>query len=80
MAIIKCLECGQSVSDQARTCPHCGAMVNRRAEWGAGVMSLFRIIMLLGFVLAGVGGFMDARLWILAVVFLILGVAVKRVA
>lgn len=24
MAIIKCPECGNEVSDKARTCPHCG--------------------------------------------------------
>ncbi len=24
MALIKCAECGQTVSDQADTCPHCG--------------------------------------------------------
>lgn len=25
MALIKCPECGQEISDLARTCPHCGA-------------------------------------------------------
>ena len=25
MALIKCRECGQQVSDRALTCPHCGA-------------------------------------------------------
>lgn len=33
MAIIKCRECGQDVSSQARTCPHCGiAMPSNRVE------------------------------------------------
>ncbi len=27
MALIKCTECGQMVSDKAKTCPHCGATV-----------------------------------------------------
>lgn len=25
MALINCQECGREVSDQAKTCPHCGA-------------------------------------------------------
>ena len=28
MAIIRCPECGQMVSDRAATCPHCGYMLN----------------------------------------------------
>lgn len=24
MALIKCLECGQKISDAAKSCPHCG--------------------------------------------------------
>mgnify|MGYP002537940794 CR=1 FL=1 len=24
MALVKCKECGKSISDTARTCPHCG--------------------------------------------------------
>ena len=27
MAMIKCPECGQNVSDKAATCPHCGYAV-----------------------------------------------------
>ncbi len=27
MALIKCKECGQEISDTAKTCPHCGAAV-----------------------------------------------------
>ena len=30
MAIIKCPECGNDISDKAATCPHCG--VNVQAE------------------------------------------------
>ena len=24
MALMKCLECGQEISDNAKSCPHCG--------------------------------------------------------
>ena len=27
MALLKCYECGQKVSDRASACPHCGAPV-----------------------------------------------------
>lgn len=30
MALIRCSECGQTVSDKARACPHCGAPVERK--------------------------------------------------
>ena len=29
MAMIKCPECGQSVSDSAQTCPHCGFALHK---------------------------------------------------
>ncbi len=29
MALIKCAECGETVSDQADTCPHCGFPLGR---------------------------------------------------
>ena len=29
MALIKCPECGRSLSDQAAACPHCGCPVNK---------------------------------------------------
>lgn len=28
MALIKCKECNEAVSDKAHTCPHCGVVVN----------------------------------------------------
>lgn len=34
MAIIKCPECGQDVSDKANVCIHCGAPLNFSAENG----------------------------------------------
>ena len=30
MALVNCLECQREVSDQARTCPHCGAPVHQQ--------------------------------------------------
>jgi hypothetical protein len=35
MALIKCKECGKEISDQAKTCPSCGAKVKKPAG-GAG--------------------------------------------
>lgn len=35
MALIKCLECKGQVSDQAATCPHCGAPVTSAKETSA---------------------------------------------
>ena len=32
MAIIKCIECGNDVSDKAESCPHCGYPVNKTIE------------------------------------------------
>lgn len=32
MALINCPECGQSVSDKAPTCPHCGAPINMKVD------------------------------------------------
>lgn len=28
MALIKCEECGESISSSAKTCPHCGIKIN----------------------------------------------------
>ena len=28
MALIKCSECGESISSSAKTCPHCGVKIN----------------------------------------------------
>ncbi|MCH4207352.1 MAG: zinc ribbon domain-containing protein [Solobacterium sp.] len=32
MAMIKCPECGASISDQAVSCPHCGYPLNQTAN------------------------------------------------
>ena len=28
MALIKCEECGESISSSAKVCPHCGVKIN----------------------------------------------------
>lgn len=34
MALIKCKECGNTVSDKAMVCPHCGCVINANgAQW-----------------------------------------------
>ena len=40
MALIKCSECGNSVSDKAVTCPHCGAPISRAKETAAAGQAL----------------------------------------
>lgn len=53
MALIKCKECGQEVSDHAKACPHCGAKIAATPladslMWGAKVFSImFTICFLL---------------------------------
>ena len=32
MALIKCLECGNEVSDKAPICPHCGIKINKTTK------------------------------------------------
>jgi len=32
MALIKCPECGNNVSDKAKNCPHCGNPINSQWE------------------------------------------------
>ena len=41
MALKQCKECGNTVSNQAKTCPHCGAAV-RKSRWG--IVILFALI------------------------------------
>ena len=33
MALIKCSECGQMVSDKATKCPNCGNPINGKKQW-----------------------------------------------
>ena len=39
MALIKCRECGQQVSDRALTCPHCGAPATPKRALVAAAMA-----------------------------------------
>jgi uncharacterized membrane protein YvbJ len=32
MAMMKCIECGKEISDQARTCPNCGHPSDREVK------------------------------------------------
>lgn len=32
MSLIKCLECGSDISDQALSCPHCGVPINQETS------------------------------------------------
>lgn len=34
MALIKCIECGKSISDRAATCPNCGCPVSEMSSTG----------------------------------------------
>ena len=52
MALINCYECNKEISDQAKSCPHCGAVpIKPRADTSAGVAVLvvFTISMILIF-------------------------------
>lgn len=33
MALIKCDECGESISSSAKVCPHCGIKINFQTAW-----------------------------------------------
>jgi len=58
MALVKCKECGNTVSTKAQACPHCGAVRkrkppfarNRRPSYGCGLFAL----MLIGFLIIGI--------------------------
>lgn len=43
MALIKCKECGQQISNKAKICPHCGARVER-VRWGITTIILCIIV------------------------------------
>lgn len=32
MALIKCTECGEMISDKATVCPHCGAPIEKMTK------------------------------------------------
>lgn len=43
MALIKCKECNEQISDKASSCPKCGAPVNTRRKGPSGCMMVFLI-------------------------------------
>jgi zinc-ribbon domain len=50
MALIKCVECGEEISDTAKSCPKCGAKVPKAKLWiwiPLGLIAAFFIIGLL---------------------------------
>jgi predicted nucleic acid-binding Zn ribbon protein len=52
MALIKCHECGGQISDQAQTCPHCGAPAiapRRRKRKAAWFDFIIRLLFILAF-------------------------------
>ena len=55
MALIKCEECGESISSSAKVCPHCGVKINLQTcpECGAKLnsSSIIKIRILLPFFL-----------------------------
>jgi hypothetical protein len=47
MALIKCTECGQQISDEAKRCPSCGAKVKKPASflwWVLGAMVVYGVV------------------------------------
>lgn len=89
MAMIKCSECGNEISDQAMTCPNCGAATiagnkhkkeekkaknNQRANTqGCGCL-LIILGGIIGFFTGGLGGVLS----IIGLVFLIYGLIMPR--
>jgi hypothetical protein len=54
MALIKCPECGNNISDQAKNCPYCGREMNKMPGKGmfmgcldAGCMSVVWVVMVI---------------------------------
>jgi len=45
MALIKCTECGQEISDMAQACPKCGkptrVAIKQKSPWGAAILNFF---------------------------------------
>lgn len=78
MALISCPECKGPVSESAPTCPKCGFVLKK--EGGGCLLSLFRVTMLLFAVLSLIAAAMHSWVWGIApIVFLLLGMMVKRV-
>ena len=48
MALIKCRECGAQVSSEAKKCPHCGAVPQKRMRLGTKILLGFGAILIIG--------------------------------
>lgn len=50
MALVKCKECGQDVSQKAKSCPKCGAPIKKKTSWFTWVVAIFFILWLIGYI------------------------------
>ena len=50
MALIKCPECGENISDKANTCPHCGYTLKKKESSGCFTAFLWIIAIIIGLV------------------------------
>lgn len=47
MALIKCTECGEMISDKATVCPHCGAPIEKMTkceDCGANILLMLKCV------------------------------------
>lgn len=51
MALIKCHECGKEISDEAKTCPHCGVKPKTGMGVGKAVLLTFFILIVISMVM-----------------------------
>lgn len=67
MAMIKCPECGKDVSDQAVSCPNCGAAIKKKQS----------VVGVIGFILSIIGLFLGINggiiLWTISIILCIIG-------
>ena len=56
MALIKCVECGKEISDEARSCPNCG-----KPMWGKKDKNWSNIVCICA-IITGIGWFIGAYL------------------
>lgn len=55
MALIKCLECGKEISEQALSCPHCGCPIKSTLKVKKkDNYKVYAVISIIAFVLAGI--------------------------
>jgi hypothetical protein len=52
MALVKCRECSKDISNQAKACPHCGAVSKKKLglfkKTGLGLLGLFVVLIVIG--------------------------------